>query len=55
MRAGQSGRWTAGGLAADTTGVELAWRGKGRQAVPAQAAPMPDEVREQLRALGYEK
>ena len=53
ISAGQPGRWNAGGLAAETTGVELAWRGRGRQAVPAQAAPMPEEVREQLRMLGY--
>ena len=52
---GQAARWSDGALPAGATGVELAWRGPGRKATTPDAVSLPAEVREQLRALGYEQ
>jgi arylsulfatase A-like enzyme len=50
----EASSWTAAPLAAGASGVELAWRGRQHQP-PSEAVALPDEVREQLRALGYDR
>jgi hypothetical protein len=51
---GETERWVAGPLGEGSSGVELVVRG-GKRAEREEVGNVPDEVREQLRALGYEE
>jgi hypothetical protein len=54
LREPEAARWNPGPLPETATGMELAWRGREHK-TREQAPSIPEEAREQLRALGYEQ
>lgn len=52
LNAAHAASWRAGALPHRASGVELVWRGRAHR-MPEKAASIPEDAKEQLRALGY--